>query len=689
MRALVPFTVLVLLASLPGPGTARPAPASGAAVATVEGTGFRIEFDGRMHSRVVALSETGETVLGPWEASEVLATGRGDVLDFTFEGRQEQRAHDALGDGRQVVLTGRSTGGLLKTVAVTVPDALPRFAVFTVRYTNEGGSTVDVQGWTSNRYAIEASPAGTEPAFWSYQAGSYERRPDWVLPLRVGFSQENDQGMNASDYGGGTPVADVWRRDVGLAVGHVELVPQLVRLPVKRLVADRATLAVTREKAFPLEPGESFETLRTFVRVHHGDHFEALADYRRLMIRQGVVIPRAPEDAFEPIWCAWGYGRRFTPDQVIATLPLAKRLGFGWAGLDDGWQVAEGDWVPIPSKFPGGDADMRRLVDRIHEEGLRAQLWWAPLAMDPGTVLEREHPDQVLLNADGSRREVTWWNSFFLCPAYEPVRDDARAFVRKALGEWGFDGLKIDGQHLNGAPPCYNPAHHHGAPEDSVEGVPGFFQAIWDQAQATKPGALVEICPCGTAYSFFTLPFLNMTVASDPESSWQVRLKGKTLKALLGDGVAYFGDHVEMSEGGDDFASTVGVGGVVGSNFAWPGAPGKKNERLLLTPEREKTWAFWVDLYRRMRLSEGEYLGGLYDIGFDRPEAHAIRKGDALYYAFFAPEFAGRVELRGLGTARYRVRDYETGRDLGSVSGETASLETRFSKHLLLEARPE
>jgi len=27
--------------------------------------------------------------------------------------------------------------------------------------------------------------------------------------------------------------------------------------------------------------------------------------------------------------------------------------------------------------------------------------------------------------------------------------------------DWGFDGLKLDGQHMNGVPVCYNPAHHH------------------------------------------------------------------------------------------------------------------------------------------------------------------------------------------------------------------------------------
>jgi alpha-galactosidase len=200
---------------------------------------------------------------------------------------------------------------------------------------------------------------------------------------------------------------------------------------------------------------------------------------------------------------------------------------------------------------------------------------------------------------------------------------------------------------------------------------------------------VVEICPCGTAYSFFNLPYLNMAVGADPTSSWQVRLKGKTLKALLGDRVAYFGDHVELSDGGDDFASTVGVGGVIGTNFGWPGAPGKKDPKLLLTPEREKAWGQWVKVYQENRLPDGQYLGGLYDIGFDRPEAHAIRKDERLYYAFYAPSFKGTIELRGLQNACYRVSDYVAGRDLGLVKGPVATLVVEFRKHLLLEARPE
>jgi alpha-galactosidase len=181
-----------------------------------------------------------------------------------------------------------------------------------------------------------------------------------------------------------------------------------------------------------------------------------------------------------------------------------------------------------------------------------------------------------------------------------------------------------------------------------------------------------------------------MTVASDPESSWQIRSKGKTLKALAGDGIAYFGDHVEMSEGGEDFASTFGVGGVIGTNFAWPGAPGEKDKSLLLTPAREKTWGRWVALYEAMRLSEGEYVGDLYDIGFDRPEAHVVHKGGSLFYAFFAARHDGSVELRGLEAGKtYSVRDYVGERALGTVTGPVATVPARFKHSLLLEAKPQ
>jgi len=653
----------------------------------VDGKNIRIEFNASLHSRVVARLDGREIAIGDFTPSEFVVIAGNAVQDFALRNQRQTAVRDQLGSGRRFLLTGTAPS-LQKTVAVTVYDEFPRLAFFEVQYTNTGKSDLPVGGWTSHRYSIAAGPAAAEPAFWSYQSGSYRNRPDWVLPLKVKFQQENFLGMNATDYGGGTPVVDVWRREAGIGVGHLELAPKLVSLPVDMPDPRSASVAVQFKTTTNLRPGATLKTLRTFVAVHRGDYFDTLTEYRRIMAKQGMTFPPAPESAFGPIWCGWGYGRPFTPSQIYNALPVVKKIGFTWVTIDDGWQTAEGDWFLEPKKFPNGDRDMRAMVDKIHAEGFRAQLWWAPLASKPDTELLQQHPEQVLLNADGSKQKISYWNDWYLCPADPNVLEHHRSLVLKMFKDWGYDGLKLDGQHMNGVPPCYNPAHRHARPEDAVEALPKFFKMIFDTARSVKPEAVVEFCPCGTAFSFHTLPYMNMSVSSDPKGSFQVRSKGKTLKALHGDAVAFFGDHVELSDGREDFASTVGIGGVVGTNFTWPAGSAARN-RLDLTPEKEKTWAKWVQLYKDKMLSRGEYLGGLYDIGFDRPEAHAIRKGPSMYYAFYAPEWNGKVELRGLANRAYRITDYENGRDLGTVRGPVATLPASFQKHLLLQARPE
>jgi alpha-galactosidase len=452
--------------------------------------------------------------------------------------------------------------------------------------------------------------------------------------------------------------------------------------------AGHANLALTFSTNVTLKPGETLDTYHSFVAVHQRDYFQSFRDYSAVMQKRGVRFDPAPESAFGAIWCAWGYGKPFTPTQVEQALPEVKKLGFAWVGVDDGWQTNEGDWALLPAKFPNGDRDMKALVDKIHAQGFRAQLWWAPLAAKPESNVATKHPEELLLNEDGSKQKISYWNDWYFCPADKAVIEYHRQLVVKMFRDWGYDGLKLDGQHMNAVPPCYNPAHKHARPEDSVEALPAFFKMIYDTARSIKPDALVEFCPCGTSFNFFTLPNLNMSVASDPHNSWQVRTKGKTLKALHGDAIAYFGDHVELSDGRQDFASTLGIGGVVGTQFTWPPGSAQRN-RLDLTPDKEEIWQKWVALYNGQMLSRGEYLGGLYDIGFDRPEAHAIRKSGKMYYAFFAPQWQGPIELRGLGRDQYRIIDYENGKDLGRVHGPTGSIDARFEKHLLIRADPE
>ena len=676
-----------------GPGgparqsTSAPA-GDGIADLQIQSSVLRIEFEHHLHSRVVSLLGPNPKLLNPFSASEtIVGTGVRAWSEFALMASRREMVSDLFGSGERLSLTGKS-GDLRKDVSVTIYSDFPSFAIFDVAYTNEGTARFAIRGWANHQYSLSAAPAPRGPVFWSYQSGSYEKRPDWVLPLHAGFQQDNFLGMNASDYGGGTPIVDVWRKDLGLAVGHIEPGPRLIALPVTMPDASHARIAVHSARKRMLEPGETFHTLRTFVSVHQGDYFRTLTEYRRLMTRQGFHMASAPDSAFGPIWCAWGYGRSMQPKQVYDTLPTVKKMGFSWVTLDDGWQNNCGDWAVNPKKFPRGDADMKALVARIHDEGFEAQLWWSPLNAVADSRLLKNHPDFLLLNRDGSKRKISWWHSFYLCPADREVVEYHKALVRKILGGWGYDGLKLDGQHMNGVPPCYNPAHHHKRPEDSVEALPDFFREIYETARSVRPDALVEFCACGTAYSFFTMPHFNMSVASDPESSFQVRSKGKTFKALMGDNIPYLGDYVELSDGAIDFASTVGVGGVVGTMFVLPDLV-QKHDKSDLTPQREKIFEKWLSIYKDKMLSRGEYLGDLYDIGFDRPEAHVIRKDQEFYYAFFARHWSGSIELRGLKDRAYRIVDYVNKNDLGKVQGPKATISAEFHRHLLLEARPE
>jgi alpha-galactosidase len=129
---------------------------------------------------------------------------------------------------------------------------------------------------------------------------------------------------------------------------------------------------------------------------------------------------------------------------------------------------------------------------------------------------------------------------------------------------------------------------------------------------------------------------------------------------------------------------------VVGTKFIYPDDPSVKTrlqEVWSYPPEKQVVWKKWFDLYDRLRLSEGEYCN-LYDTAFDRPEAHAIRKEGRMYYAFFADEYDGDLELRGLETGDYRIFDYANNLSLGLVSGAHPILHTSFRQSLLLFAEP-
>ena len=322
-------------------------------------------------------------------------------------------------------------------------------------------------------------------------------------------------GMNGSDYGSGTPMSVVWRPDCGLAVAHVERVPNWSRCRSRRSPTGRKSRWKATSRIL-LAPGQSVTLPEALPDGAFGRSFRGARHLSAHHGRARSRAPEIPESSYAPIWCAWGYERNFTPEQVYGTLDKAKAVGCEWAVLDDGWQKSVGDWVADTAKFPQGNAGIKAFADRIKSYGMRPKLWISPLSAAPASDLMREHRDMLLLDADGAAQNVTWWNSYTLCPAYQPTVDYFKAVTRRIIGEWGFQGLKIDGQDLNGVAPCYNPAHNHARPEESVEKLQDFWKAIYETAMAIDPDTNIEICPCGNSFAFFNIPAMNNTPGVRP-----------------------------------------------------------------------------------------------------------------------------------------------------------------------------
>ena len=647
----------------------------------------------------LSADRTGTLQIVSSRAAAPLLADVADLVAITVDGTQvpfrssrlaKAVVNDVFGNGNSLVLEGKAANGLVRQLTLSTYDRFPSTLVVRVNYTNTSDKPLPVNGWSVCR--LQVNSAGDDPAFWSFQGQSTEERDDWLLPVGDGFFQQNYMGMNNTDYGGGVPAVCLWRRDAGVMIGHLEPNPILVSLPVEKKAGnDYATVAIEKayDSPFALQPGQSLATCESFISFFTGDCFSALRNYAGLLEAQGVVMPESEPAAFEPAWCAWGYERQFTLAEIIGTLPKVSELGFKWATLDDGYQIAEGDWDLTSKRFPRGDADMRALVDKIHSYGMKAELWWAPLAADPGTSFLKKYPDSIIRDKDGKPQEITWWDSWYLSPVDADVIREQKALVEKFIGDWGFDGLKLDGQHMNAVAPDYSPAHHPDDPEKDVREMPTFFKMIFETARGIKPHAVLQFCPCGDCFSVYHLPYVNKTVSSDPESSWQIRTKGYVLRALA-PRTAYYGDHIELSDGGNDFPTQLGIGAVLGTKFTWPKDNPHVRRSYLLTPEKEALLRNALDIYNTKRLSEGELVPGLYDVGYDFPETYVIRKDGMLHYAFYTrgPQVK-QVELRGLEKGRtYQITDYYNHVDYGTVTASDKTvLDVAFDHALLLEAK--
>jgi len=717
--------------SKPQPQSAQPKPeptqpsaikveanSGGPVVLTTSAAEFRIRPDGYIQASLLKdgqkLSLDDPKAGAPADSDFLQVAGKDVHFILDFGSARVLEAVGKMGVGKRIEIPARPLGpsglAMEPVLAVEVYDKFPNILLSTVEYKNTGASDVKIDSSVNQRRRLNAHLGEVkEPAWdmWSFHGSSYDWGKDDVVKLKPGFSQPNVFGeMVKGGYGGGIPVVAFWNRQVGEAIGHVETIPLPASIPAKVGADGRVMAEVDYPANVTLKPGEVYSTPRTFLSVYQGDFYEPLRTWSSVLQKEGWQLPKPSSEAYNVSWCGWGYEFNVTPAQMVGTIPKLKEMGIKWATLDDRWFDTYGDWNPRKETFP--DDSIKKMTDDFHKEGMFVQLWWLPLTAEDGegkweshkyivSKVVKEHPDWLILDKNGKHVHITRGLAA-MCPAVPEVRAYHKQLTEKFIRDWGFDGSKLD--NIYSVPQCFNPAHHHKSPQDSVNAMADVYKEIYETTRALKPQSVTQSCPCGTPPSLAWLPFMDQAVTADPVGAVQVRRRIKMYKALLGPESAVYGDHVELSamtrvgndwkEHGDDFASTIGTGGVVGTKFVWPD-PGPKFKDVNLTAQKEELWKKWIGLYNDKMLSKGEFRD-LYVTGYDTPEGYAIAKDNKMYYAFFAPaaatDWKGDIELRGLQPGKYHVTDYTDGKDFGSVeagANGVAKLATDFKDHLLLE----
>jgi alpha-galactosidase len=660
-----------------------------------------------------------EPAVGSPDGSDYLVV-KGEPVHFTLDFSQAKvlESQGKLGRGKRIEIPARplhATGSadVQRTFVIEAYDDLPNLVLSTVDYRNNGASDLSIDKIVTESRRLNAGLGASSSApydMWSFHGSSYDWGKDDVVKITRGFSQPNVMGeMVKGGYGGGIPVIAFWNRNVGEAIGHVETLPLSVSLPVKVENDGRVSASMTLGGGTTLKPNETYSTPRSFLAVYSGDFYEPLRMWSSVLAKEGWTLPKPSSEAYNVSWCGWGYEFNVTPAQMVGTIPKLKEFNIKWATLDDRWFDVYGDWNPRPDTFPGDS--IKKMADDFHQQNMLVQLWWLPLGVEDGrgkyeshkyamSQVVKDHPEWLILNKDGTHARMIR-DLAVLDPSLPEVQAYYKQLTEKFIRDWGYDGSKLD--NIYTVPACYNPAHHHKSPQESVNAMGEVYKVIFQTTRALKPNSVTQSCPCGTPPSLAWLPYMDQAVTADPVGAVQVRRRIKMYKALLGPEAAVYGDHVELSamaragkdnwkEFGTDFASTIGTGGVVGTKFVWP-SPGPKFEPVALTQQKEEHWKKWIGIYNEKMLSKGTFQN-LYVYGYDVPEGYVIEKDGKMYYAFFSPdpakEWKGEVELRGLRPGTHEVTDYADGKNLGKVEVTATNvprLKTEFKDHLLLEVK--
>ncbi len=329
------------------------------------------------------------------------------TVNTPFSGMAEVTCENPAG-WKFDVKASNDNGRDVVTVKISSPTEAtpPKFGVF-FRVSGAGVQNV----WTSD---IEKEKFQLAPQLWWKWATKYTSQLAQNTPIAVGFNSAGvspvaiacSEAFNFLEYG--LYIDDRTCEIVGRCEFFVQPVAPLKEYEVSVLLDRRGRNWVDTVKSCT----EWVESKNSFTPAH------------------------VPESAYDPLYSTWyAYLQDVHDKELEKEAKLAAKLGMKTMILDDGWQKEDskdfyskaGDWMPVKSRFP----DMKAHVAKVHEAGLKYMLWLAVPFM--GNEAQNYNRFKKMFLSDS-----------VLDPRFPEVREYLLKTYERAVGEWGFDGLKLD-----------------------------------------------------------------------------------------------------------------------------------------------------------------------------------------------------------------------------------------------------
>lgn len=219
--------------------------------------------------------------------------------------------------------------------------------------------------------------------------------------------------------------------------------------------------ALSSLKTLEIPRGASFKSDRLMISLEatpqdnlqrYGEYLYWFAPQMNKPFTPSIIrpVPTTGKDAVPTGWCSWYYYyQHITEDSIVQNINAAaqhlKNAGMKYIQIDDGFQIAAGDWN-TNNKFPHGH---KWLVEEIHAKGFLAGLWVAPFAIAESSSVYKEHRDWLLRDTGDSLKEYfanDWWGGkiFSLDPSNPHVQSWLENLFYTVTNQWGYDYVKID-----------------------------------------------------------------------------------------------------------------------------------------------------------------------------------------------------------------------------------------------------